>query len=276
LRVLTDRHETNGVGELPVSLLPFVTPRTSLAVSRSPGSDGVDWLVGLGVQLLADAGLIGIGRDELLAILERKAAQARPGALLVAPFVADHGLPGTSAARARAHVLGLGRETTIYDLMRGLHEGQGFAARTSHAALGPPPAEIRLIEGAGSSPLRRTILAACMGAPIRVVGRAAPGAAGAALLAAVALGHYGNPAEATGAWVSPWLAEPDPVSPELQARYAQLYPIQCGARPLTAEIAQALDDRQPEPPPSGAQMALAPLSIGRIAPVTLRDSSDAR
>jgi erythritol kinase len=241
LRVLPDRDETNGAGESPVSLLPFVTPGTSLAVSPSPGNDGVDWLVELGVQLLADAGLIGIGRDELQAILERKAAKARPGALLVAPFGTDHGLPEASTAPARTHMLGLGRETTIYDLMRALHEGQGFAARASHAALGPPLAEIRLIEGAGSSPLRRTILAACVGAPVRVVGRATPGAAGAALLAAVALGHYGNPTEATGAWVSPWLAELEAVSPELQARYARLYPIHCGARQVTTEIAQALD-----------------------------------
>ncbi len=241
VRVLPERHEANGSGECPVSLRPFVAPRTSLAVSPSPGIADVDWLVGLGVQLLADAGLIGIGRDDLEAILERKAARARPGALLVQPFVTDHGLPETSAARARAHMLGLGRETTVYDLMRALHEGQGFAARTSHAALGPPPAEIRLIEDAGASPLRRAILAACTGVPVRVVERAAPAAAGAALLAAVALGHYRSVGEAAGQWVLPWLGEPEPVNSELQARYAQLYPIHCGAQPVTTEIAQALD-----------------------------------
>ncbi len=241
LRVLPDRHEVNGSGESPVSLLPFVAPRISLAVSASPGVADLDWLVGLGVQLLADAGLIGIGRDDLQAILERKAAQARPGALLVQPFVTDHGLPETAAARARAHMLGLGRETTVYELMRALHEGQGFAARTSHAALGPPPAEIRLIEDARSSPLRRAILAACIGAPVRVVERAAPATAGAALLAAVALGQYRSIGEAAGQWVLPWLGEPEAVNPELEARYAQLYPIHCGAQPVITEIAQALD-----------------------------------
>ncbi len=241
LRVLPDRHEANGSGESPVSLLPFVTPRTSLAVSQSPGIADVDWLVGLGVQLLADAGLIGIGRDDLQAILERKAAQARPGALLVQPFATDHGRPETATARARAHMLGLGRETTVYDLLRALHEGQGFAARTSHAALGPPPAEIRLIEDAHSSPLRRAVLAACIGAPVRVVERAAAGATGAALLAAVTLGHYRSVGEAAGQWVLPWLGEPEPVNPELQARYAQLYPIHCDAQPVTTEIAQAFE-----------------------------------
>ncbi len=241
LRVLPDRQERNGAGASPVSLLPFVAARTALAVSPSPGVADVDWLVGLGTQLLADAGLIGIGRNDLAAILERKAAQARPGALLMQPFATEHGLPETAVARARAHVLGLGRETTIYDLMRALYEGQGFAARTSHAALGPPPAEIRLIEDAPASPLRRAILAACIGAPVRVVERAAPGAAGAALFAAVALGHYRSVGEAAGQWVLPWLAEPEAVDPELQARYAQLYPVHCGAQPVTIEIAQALD-----------------------------------
>jgi erythritol kinase len=138
-------------------------------------------------------------------------------------------------------MLGLGLETTVYDLMRALHEGQGFAARRSHAALGPSPTEIRLIEDVISSPLRRTILAACLGAPVRVVERAASGAAGAGMFAAVGLGHHRDLAEASRAWVLPSLAEPEPVSPELQARYAELYPIHCGARPLTAEIAQALD-----------------------------------
>ncbi len=125
--------------------------------------------------------------------------------------------------------------------MRALHEGQGFAARASHTALGAPPAEIRLIEDGASSPLRRAILAACIGAPVRVVERTAPGAAGAALFAAVALGHYRSVGEARGEWVLPWLGAPEPVNPELQARYAQLYPIHCAAQPVTAEIAQALD-----------------------------------
>ncbi len=241
LRVLPDCQQANGSGEAPVPQLPFVLPRTALALSPGPGGADVDWLIGLGVQLLADAGLIGIGRNELLAILEREAARCRPGALLLQPFASDRGGPEAAAAQARAHILGLGRETTLGDLLRALHEGQGFAARSSHAALGPPPAELRLIEGAASSPLRRAVLAACMGAPVRTVARAAPGAAGAALFAAVGLGCHRDFADASGAWVQPWLGEPEPVRPELHARYAQLYPIWCEARPVTAEIAQALD-----------------------------------
>jgi erythritol kinase len=236
LRVLPDRQDGTGCMAAPVSQVPFVTPGSSLAVCTGPGSAELDWLVGLGVQLLADAGLIGIGQGELQAILERKAAQARPGALLAQPFATDHG-----PAPARAHLLGLGRESTCSDLLRALYEGQGLSARRSHAALGPPPAEIRLLEGSASSPLRRAILGACLGAPIRTVERAAPGAAGAALLAAVALGFFPNPAEAAAAWVEPCLGAAEPVDPELHARYAQLYPIWCAARPVTAEIAQALD-----------------------------------
>ncbi len=239
LRVLPDRHDSNGSNGAAVTYLPYVAPRASLGISSSPGAADIDWLVDLGVQLLADAGLIGIGRDDLQAILERKAAQARPGALVLQPFGSDHGR--AEIPTARAHVLGLARDATAYDLMRGLHEGQGFAARTSQAALGARPAEIRLIGTAASSPLRRAILAACTGAPVRVVERAAPGAAGAALLAAVALGHHRSIGEARREWVLPWLGAREPANPELQARYAQLYPIHCGAQALTAEIAQALD-----------------------------------
>ena len=256
LRVLSDRHESNGAhgskgangghgangaDGAAISRLPYVVPRTALAICSSPGTADADWLVDLGVQLSADAGLIGIRRDELRTILERKAAQARAGALLLQPFGSDHGLPEASPVAARAHVLGIDREATVYDLMRALHEGQGFAARASHVALGGPPAELRLIDEAASSPLGRTILAACVGARVRVVERTAPGAAGAALFAAVALGQYKTVAEAGADWVRPWLGEAEPVDPDLQARYAQLYPIHCGARPVTAGIAQALD-----------------------------------
>jgi erythritol kinase len=238
LRVLPDRPEPDGSAEPLVALLPFVLPQTALAICPGPGSADCDWLLGMGVQLLADAGLIGIGRDELQAILERKAAQARPGALLVQPFTTEQAPPEVAA---RAHVLGLTPETTISDLLRALHEGQGFAAQTSHAALGPPPAEIRVLGGGASSPLRRAILAACTGAPVRRVERAGPGAAGAALLASVALGFYRNFAEASETWVQPWLGDPEPVDRALHARYAQLYPISCSARQVTVEIARALD-----------------------------------
>ena len=172
LRVLPDRQDSNAANGVSIAHLPYVAPRASLGVSSSPGAADIEWLVDLGVELLADAGLIGIRRDDLQAILERKAAQARPGTLVLQPFATDPGRSETSTARA--HVLGLGRDATAYDLMRGLHEGQGFAARASHAALGAPPAEIRLIEDAASSPLRRAILAACIGAPVRVVERTAP------------------------------------------------------------------------------------------------------
>jgi erythritol kinase len=272
LRVLSDRDEASGALAPPVWLQPFPLPATSLALNPGPGSANADWLLDLGVQLLADAGLIGIGRHELRAMLERKAAAGRPGVLLAQPFATDHGPLEAPAAPARAHMLGLGPETTIYDLLRALHEAEGFAARSAHAALGPPPAEIRLLGAAASSPLRRAILAACSGCPVRTVERAAPGAAGAALFAAVALGFFPNFADSADAWVEPWLGEPERVDPELYARYAQLYPIWCGARSATAGIARALDGSAPR----DAQMALAPLSIGKIAPVTLRASSEAR
>jgi hypothetical protein len=41
--------------------------------------------------------------------------------------------------------------------------------------------------------------------------------------------------------VQPWLGDPEPVDRALHARYAQLYPISCSARQVTAEIARALD-----------------------------------
>jgi erythritol kinase len=241
LRPLPDGAEPNGSEQASVALLPFVLPKTSLALCPGPGSADCDWVLEISVQLLADSGLIGIGRDELQASLERNAAQAKPGMLLAQPFATGREVQEIGAAPAQAHLLGLARETTIYDLLRALHEAEGFAARRSHAALGPPCAEMRAIGGGASSGFRRAVLAACTGAPVRRLERPGPGAAGAALFASVALGFHRSFADAGRSWVTPWLGDLEPVDRELHARYAQLYPVWCAARPVIAEIAQALD-----------------------------------
>jgi sugar (pentulose or hexulose) kinase len=116
-------------------------------------------------------------------------------------------------------------------------------------------------EGAGS-PLAREILAACLDVPVRSLRRVAPAAAGAALTAALALGLYHDLSAADADWVRPYLGPPLTVDPTLHAIYAE-----AGQDGIAAISPLATRE---------AQIALAPLSSGRIAPVTLRDSSEAR
>jgi len=185
-------------------------------VAQGPTQVVAEWLVGLAAQLLADAGLIGIGRAELIAILEQKAAAAAPATLRLHP-----GAPEADQGGAPAGFLGISRRTTFYDLLRAIYEGEGLAARACYQALGGKPDEIRVTDDGAASPLARQVLAACVDAPLRVLRREAPAAAGAALIAAVALAHYRDLAEASRDWVGPHLGAPEPVDPDLRRAYAE-------------------------------------------------------
>jgi erythritol kinase len=200
------------------AVLPFAGLWFKLA--RGPVPVGRAWLIGLAAQLLADAGLIGIGRGELVGILEHKATAARPVALRLHP--------GAGAAD-QAGFLGISGATTIYDLLRAICEADGLAARTGYEALGGRPEEIRIVGDGAQSPLARRILAACIDAPVRRLCRETPAAAGAALIAARALGH-----DLAGDWAGPHLADVEPVDRDLRAIYAKLPGRAPAARDLPA------------------------------------------
>ena len=184
-------------------------------VAQGPARVVAEWLVDLAAELLADAGLIGIGRAELVAILEEKAAAAPPAALRL-----DPGAPEAEHTPAPAGFLGISGATTFYDLLRSIYEGQGMAARACYGALGDRLEEVRITGDGAKSPLARQVLAACVDAPLRRLRRETPAAAGAALIAAVALGHYRDLAEGSRDWVGPHLADPEPVDPDLRTVYA--------------------------------------------------------
>jgi erythritol kinase len=185
-------------------------------LTRQAATVGPDWPLALAEQLLADAGLIGVPRGELSALLERQAVAATPGALRLLRSDAqdlspgDWGLSGLSAA------------TTFYDLLRATYEALGREARNCYARLGDPPGELRILDQDAPRPLVREILAACLDAPVRPLRRGAPAAAGAALTAALALGLYPDPGAAAADWVTPHLEPPVPVDPSLRAAYAEV------------------------------------------------------
>jgi erythritol kinase (D-erythritol 1-phosphate-forming) len=183
-------------------------------VAQAPARVVAEWLVDLAAELLADAGLIGIGRAELVAVLEQKAAAAAPATLRLHPGAAG-------AEPAPAGFLGISNATTFYDLLRSIYEGQGLAARACYRALVGRLEEVRVTGEGASSLLARQVLGACVDAPLRVLRRETPAAAGAALIAAVALRHYRDLAAACRDWVEPHLCEPEPVDPDLRTVYAE-------------------------------------------------------
>ncbi len=207
-------------------VMPFVVPGTWGGFqSHMAATLNIDWLVGLAADFARSAGLDRIDSHDLLLNLDRQAGDARPGTLLFHPFISENGERGPFVEpRARAQFAGLSTRSAPGDLMRAIYEGLAFAGRDCYRALDHRPDEIRLAGGAANSGHCRKILAAVVGAPVRVVERVEAGAAGAALIAAVALGRYDDVAAGLDDWVTPHLGDLEPVDRELAAVYDRLFP----------------------------------------------------
>ena len=183
-----------------ITIMPLPVPGRWLALVRQSGAANADWLIGLAEQVLVDAGLIGLPQGELRAMLERRAADAAPGALRYRPFADEAGV--------RAAFDGLSGDTSFYDLLRAIWAGLGRAACDGYAALGLQPAEVRVADTGAIGSLARAVLATSLGAPLRMFECQSPAASGAALVAAVCLGHYRDPIDGFAEWVEPRLSQP--------------------------------------------------------------------
>jgi erythritol kinase len=182
-----------------VAIMPLPMAGRWLALVRQSGSANADWLIGMAEQLLVDAGLIGLPQGELRAMLERRAADAAPAALHYRPF--------TDGAGAGALFDGLSDNTSFYDLLRAIWAGLGRAACDGYAALGLQPAEVRVADAGAVGSLARGVLATTLGAAARMIECQSPAASGAALVAAVCLGHYPDLADGLVQWVEPRLSQ---------------------------------------------------------------------
>jgi erythritol kinase len=181
-----------------VAIMPLPRPGRWLGLVQQSGTANVDWLIGMAEQLLVDAGLIGLARGELRATLERRAAEAAAEALRYRPFESESNGAGFD---------GLSSTTTFHDLLRAIHLGLGGIARDCYATLGLQPAEVRVADTGGAGPLACEALARCIGAPMRMSQCDAPGASGAALVAAVSLGHYRDLVAGCAEWVEARLSD---------------------------------------------------------------------
>jgi erythritol kinase len=70
----------------------------------------------------------------------------------------------------------------------------------------------------------RGVLSAAINAPLRVSSREEAGAAGAAMMAAVAIGAFEDMDACVAQWVTPLLGTPEPPDAALAALYDQLFP----------------------------------------------------
>ncbi|WP_413676485.1 FGGY-family carbohydrate kinase [Pantoea dispersa] len=185
----------------------------------------LDWLLNVASDLLSSFGCE-TDHARLVQQIDRWLNDAQPGTLLFHPYISLAGERGPFVnADARASFTGLNYQHNFGDLVRGVIEGIGMAARDCYQAMGATlPGEIRLTGGAVRSQPLRQILAACIGAPVRISQREEAGAAGAAMMAAVAIGAYPDMAQCVERWVRPLLDDAEAPSPALMQRYQQLFP----------------------------------------------------
>ena len=143
-----------------------------------------------------------------------------PAAALFHPYIHEAGERGPFVeAAARAMFTGLSTRTGFVELVRSVYEGLGLAARDCYAAMGHVPDEVRVAGGAARSRAFKTILASVLDVPIRDVAREESGAAGAAMMAAVAIGAEPDMAAAVRTWVEPLLGDRIMPDPALAATY---------------------------------------------------------
>ena len=222
----------------------------------------IDWMLNLACDLLAEFGTT-LTHSDRVKLIDGWLRSGRPGALLYHPYISDAGERGPFVTtNARADFIGLTSESRFPDLLLAVVEGLGMAARDCYAAMGGSmPAELRLTGGATRSRTLRGVLGAVVGAPVRISAREEAGAAGAAMMAAVALGAYPDMQACIAEWVTPLLGEsekPDPVSSQT---YAQLFPAYRDARlalePVWEGMAQrSRGAREPGDPHSARRNAV--------------------
>ncbi|MFT4012687.1 MAG: FGGY-family carbohydrate kinase [Paracoccus sp. (in: a-proteobacteria)] len=207
----------------------------------------LDWILGVAAGIMSDMGQPVTHRD-LVDRIEDWLARSRPGQILYHPYISEAGERGPFVdAQARAGFIGLSAGHRYPDLIRAVAEGLGMAMRDCYAAMGPLPGELRLTGGAARSRGLRGILAAALGAPVRVSGRDEAGAAGAAMMAAVAIGAYPDMEACIAEWVTPLLGAAEPPDPALAAAYGRIFPAFSAARralpPAWDALAQARDPK---------------------------------
>jgi erythritol kinase len=196
----------------------------------------IDWIVDLARDAARMFGHEVSRKDALLA-LDSRVLDAKPGVEIYHPYIHEAGERGPFFnADARAQFIGISQRTSFIDLVRTVYDGLVLAARDCYSAIGGAPSEIRIAGGAARSKALKTLLASGLGVPVRESTREEAGAAGTAMMAAVAIGAEPDMASAVRTWVTPCLGGTVQPDPALQARYDELFPIYVKTRKMMPEI----------------------------------------
>ncbi|RWM11440.1 MAG: carbohydrate kinase [Mesorhizobium sp.] len=209
--------------------------QTNMATSLN-----IDWVLGLAADVLKEFGHEANHR-ELVGRIDQWLAASQPGQVVYHPYISEAGERGPFVnASARAGFVGLSVSHRYPNLVRAVIEGLGLAIRDCYAAMGDLPSELRLSGGAARSKGLRGILSAAVHAPVRVSSREEAGAAGCAMMAAVAIGAYPDMSACIAEWVTPLLGPVETPDPALITAYDDLFTAFRAARQVLGPAWDAL------------------------------------
>ena len=222
-------------------VMPLPIPGMVAQIQSNMASTlNIDWLLNTARGLIAEFGHEA-SLSDLISRIDNWLADSEPGQLIYHPYISEAGERGPFVdPAARAGFIGLSSEHRFPDMIRAVVEGLGLAARDCYAAMGEAPSEIRLTGGAARSETLRGIFSAATGAPVRTSSRAEAGAAGAAMMAAVAIGAYPDMEACIADWVTPNLSAPEPPDPELSEVFERTYPAYRMAREALTPVWAAM------------------------------------
>jgi len=199
----------------------------------------IDWLMDLAVELIGDYDST-VTRKDLISRIDQWVEQAKPSTVLYQPYISDAGERGPFInGHARAGFIGLSTKHQFGDLVRSVLEGLAFAARDCYTAMGSIPSEVRLSGGAARSQAIRSIFGSVLGTELRTTSRAEAGAAGAAMMAAVNIGHYDSMDACVQQWVNPLLGPAEPFDTSLHDQYNHAFKNYVEARKGLTPVWQA-------------------------------------
>ncbi len=213
---------------------------TAQMQSNMASTLNLDWLLELAVELLASLGT-NTSRQDLIPHIDTWLAESQPASMLYQPYISEAGERGPFVdENARAGFLGLSSGHRFGDLVRAIVEGIALAGRDCYAAMGSIPGEVRITGGAARSRELRNIFSTVLQANIRTSSRQEAGAAGAAMIAAVAIGHYADMQACTKDWVSPLLGDLEEPDKSLGQTYNAHFQSYLDARSALSPIWSAL------------------------------------
>lgn len=202
----------------------------------------LDWCLALADDLAQELGLR-LTKNQWIDRMDGWLKQAKPDRLLYHPYISEAGERGPFLDTAAcASFIGLKARHRYPDLLRSVVESLGLSARHCYSAMGRIPEEIALTGGAARADALCRIFGACLGAGLRRTTLEEAGAAGVAMMAAVAIKSAPDMPTILRDWIGPTLGSLEPPDPELTTHYSRLYPAYCESVQALMPVWKSLEE----------------------------------